>query len=109
MALVQSLHSLPLEEVAPDSAMIKNLSRSSILTQRRRVKVQSQTGPTYGSALGNSGNTAPGGAGGRQIQFVIADSQGLIDPSSINILYNVQVSGSGTACMDDGKGCHCVC
>jgi hypothetical protein len=102
MALVQSLHSLPLEEVAPDSAMVKNLSRSSILTQRRRVKVQAQTGPTYGSALGNAANNAPGGAGGRQIQFVIADSQGLIDPSSINILYNVQVSGTGTTCMDDG-------
>ena len=37
MSLVQSLHSMPMEEVVPDSAMVKGLSRSSILTQRRRV------------------------------------------------------------------------
>jgi len=62
MSLVQSLHSMPMEEVVPDSAMVKGLSRSSILTQRRRVRVPAQTGISYGAS--------GAGAGGRQIQFV---------------------------------------
>jgi hypothetical protein len=94
MSLIQSLHSMPMEEVVPDSAMVKGLSRSSILTQRRRVRVPAQTGIQYGS------NGA--GGGGRQIQFVVADAGGLLDPASVNILYNAQVSGSGTAVLDDG-------
>ena len=85
---------MPMEEVVPDSAMVKGLSRSSILTQRRRVRVPAQTGIQYGS------NGA--GGGGRQIQFVVADAGGLLDPASVNILYNAQVSGSGTAVLDDG-------
>lgn len=94
MSLIQSLHSMPMEEVVPDSAMVKGLSRSSILVQRRRVRIPAQTGISYG-ATGT-------GAGGRQIQFVIADAGGLLDPASINILYNAQVSGTGTAVLDDG-------
>jgi len=93
MSLVQSLHSMPMEEVVPDSAMVKGLSRSSILTQRRRVRVPAQTGISYGA----------NGAGGasRQIQFVIADAGGLLDPASVNILYNAQVTGTN-AVLDDG-------
>ena len=90
-------HALPFEEVVPDSAMVKGLTRSSILVQRRRVRVVPQTGISYGSA----------GAGGanRQIQFVVADAGGLLDPSSINLIYNVQTSGTATGaqfvCVDD--------
>jgi len=84
-----------MEEVVPDAAMVKGLSRSSILTQRRRVRVPAQTGISYGA------NGANGG--GRQIQFVVADAGGLLDPASVNILYNVQTSGTAASLpvMDD--------
>jgi hypothetical protein len=75
-----------MEEVVPDAAMVKGLTRSSILTQRRRVRVPAQTGISYG-ANGSGG-------GSRQIQFVIADAGGLLDPASINVLYNIQVSSA---------------
>jgi len=90
-------HALPFEEVVPDSAMVKGLTRSSILVQRRRIRVVPQSGISYGSA----------GAGGsnRQLQFVVADAGGLLDPSSINLIYNVQTSGTATGaqfvCCDD--------
>jgi hypothetical protein len=73
-----------MEEVVPDAAMVKGLTRSSILTQRRRVRVPFQTGISYGS-------NGTGGAS-RQLQAVIADAGGLLDPASINVLYNIQVS-----------------
>jgi len=73
-----------MEEVVPDAAMVKGLSRSSILTSRRRIRTPFQTGISYGV----------NGAGGasRQLQAVISDAGGLLDPASINILYNIQVS-----------------
>ncbi len=73
---------------------VKGLSRSSILTQRRRVRVPAQTGASYGAA--------GTGAGGRQVTFVIADAGGLLDPSSIVISYNEQVTGTGVVVPDDG-------
>ena len=93
-ALVASNQLMPLEEVIPGAMAVKGLSRSSILTQRRRVRVPAQTGTSYGSA--------GSGAGGRQITWVIADAGGLLDPSSIVITYNEQVSGTGTVVPDDG-------
>ena len=110
MSLIQSLHSMPMEEVVPDSAMVKGLSRSSILTQRRRVRVPAQTGISYGS-------NGTGGAS-RQIQFVVADAGGLLDPASINVLYNIQVSSVTNPTLvvsDEGHpftrkyACVCVC
>jgi hypothetical protein len=87
-----------MEEVVPDAAMVKGLTRSSILTQRRRVRVPAQTGISY--------STAPGkGGGSRQIQFVIADAGGLLDPASVNVLYNIQVSSTTNPTLvvaDDG-------
>jgi len=109
-SLVQSTHSMPMEEVVPDAAMVKGLTRSSILTQRRRIRVPFQTGISYGS-------NGTGGAG-RQLQAVIADAGGLLDPSSINVLYNIQVSSAGASTQvvsDDGHpftrkyACGCVC
>jgi len=84
----------PFEEVVPDAAAVKGLSRSSILTQRRRVRAPPQTGINYGAA--------GAGGGGRQLQFVVADAAGLLDPASIVINYNVQTSGAGQVAADDG-------
>ena len=52
-------------EVVPEAARVQGLTRSSILTQRRRCKIPPQTGPTAGSAGAGGGNT--------QMQFLIAD------------------------------------
>ena len=52
-----------------------------------------QTGITYGA------NGA--GGGGRQLQFVVADAGGLLDPASIDIVYNIQTSGTVVS-ADDG-------
>jgi len=93
-SLVQSSHSLPMEEVVPRAASVQGLSRSSILTARRRVRAAPQTGVSYGSA-GASG-------GSQQIQFVIADQGGLLDPASIALVYNIRTSGTGVETPDDG-------
>jgi hypothetical protein len=88
----------------PDAAMVKGLSRSSILTQRRRIRTPFQTGISYG-ANGTAGAS-------RQLQAVIADAGGLLDPASINVLYNIQVSSASnpTAVVaDEGKMCLCAC
>jgi len=55
-------------EVVPEAARVQGLTRSSILTQRRRVRIPPQTGPSYGSAGAGAGNT--------QLQFLIADQGG---------------------------------
>jgi hypothetical protein len=108
---VQSAHSMPMEEVVPDAAMVKGLSRSSILTQRRRIRVPAQTGISYSTAPGQGGSS-------RQIQFCISDAGGLLDPASINVLYNIQVSSPSnpTAVVSDDAhpftrtyACVCVC
>jgi hypothetical protein len=69
------------------------MSRSSILTQRRRCRVTPQSGQNYGSAGTGGGNS--------QIQVLISDQGGLIDMRSIVVNYNIQTTGSG-ACPDDG-------
>jgi hypothetical protein len=94
MALVTSNQTSPFEEVVPASIAVKGVSRSSILTQRRRVRAPPQTGIRYGAAGANGGNN--------QIQFVIADAGGLLDPASVSLVYNVQTSGTGTPVVDDG-------
>jgi len=83
----------PYSEVVPDSAKITSMSRSSILTQRRRCRITPQSGANYG--------TAGAGAGNAQIQFLLADQGGLLDPSSIVLNYTLEVSGTST-CPDDG-------
>jgi hypothetical protein len=85
----------PFTEVVPDSAQFGAPERSSILTQRRRARVTPQTGPSYGSA--------GAGAGGAQIQFLLADQGGLLDMRSIVLNYTIQTyASSTTACPDDG-------
>ena len=93
-SLVQSSQGLPMEEVVPRAASVQGLTRSSILTARRRVRAAPQTGVTYGSAGANGGN--------QQVQFVIADQGGLLDPSSVAIVYNMRTTGTGNEVADDG-------
>jgi hypothetical protein len=76
----------PFTEVVPESAQFGAPERSSILTQRRRCRVVPQTGGAYGSA--------GSGAGGAQIQFLVADQGGLLDPRSMAINYTIQTSGT---------------
>jgi hypothetical protein len=83
-----------MEEVVPRAASVQGLTRSSILTARRRVRAAPQTGVTYGSAGANGGN--------QQIQFVIADQGGLLDPASVAIVYNIKTYGAGAEVPDDG-------
>ena len=80
-------------EVVPDAARVTGLTRSSILTQRRRCRITPQSGQNYGS--GGSG------AGNSQLQFLIADQGGLVDPRSIVLNYFIQTSASAVV-PDDG-------
>ena len=73
-------------EVVPEAARVQGLSRSSILTQRRRVKIPAQTGPTSSPSS--------------QIQFLIADQGGLVDPRSICLNYTILTTTA--AVPDDG-------
>ena len=85
----------PFTEVVPASAQFGAPERSSILTQRRRARVTPQTGSSYGSA--------GQGAGGAQVQFLLADQGGLLDMRSIVLNYTIQTyASSTTACPDDG-------
>ena len=88
---------LPFEEVVPESARFTGLSRSSLLTQRKRVRVVPQGGRTAGIQTGTSAGT---GGGGTQLQFLVADKGGLVDMRSMTINYWIRTTGS--AAPDDG-------
>ena len=92
----QSGDLLPFSEVVPASAQFGAPEKSSILTQRRRVRVTPQTGPSAGA----SGT----GADGTQIQFLVADQGGMLDMRSIVLNYtiNTNSSSSSTQSPDDG-------
>lgn len=83
--LYQSGAQLNMEEVVPMAAAVKGLTRSSILTQRRRIRIQAQGGRDYGSFS----TTQCSGGGNQQIQFLLSDAGGLVDPASINLVYNI--------------------
>lgn len=89
---------MPFTEVVPASAQYGPGEKSSILTQRRRVKISPQTGTTAGVAASGTG------AGGSQIQFLIADQGGLLDLSSVVVNYTIYTNSasSSTQCPDDG-------
>ena len=88
----------PMEEVLPAALAVKNLSRASVLTQRRRVRVAPQTGVNYGPSPPTSSNNAAQ----QQIQFLVSDQGGLLDPSSVCVVYNIQTTGTGNEVPDDG-------
>ena len=79
---------MPVEEVVPDAAMVKGVSRSSLLTGRRRIRLQPQTGT---SASANS-----------IIQFVLADSSSLLDLNSAVLSCTATTTGTGDTAFDDG-------
>ena len=95
--LYQSGAQMPMEEVVPGAASVRGLTRSSILTQRRRIRIGAQTGRDVGTGVG--GSTAAGG-GNQQIQFLLSDAGGLVDPSSICLVYN-WVTSTANVCPDD--------
>lgn len=90
----QSGELMPFTEVVPASAQFGAPERSSILTSRRRMRIPPQTQQNVG--------TAGAGAGGQQIQFLIADQGGMLDLRSVVLNYTIQVSGASTPCADDG-------
>lgn len=77
-------------EVVPEAAKMSQLSKSSLLTQRRRVRITPQTGSSAGPS--------------QQVQFLLSDGGGLCDLRSIVINYTMAVTGTGTTVPDDG---HC--
>jgi len=85
---------LPLEQVVPGALAMKGLSTSSLIVQRRRCRIVPQTGPNVGAS--------GAGAGNRQINFVINEHNGLLDPASMSIAYNISTTGTGNDCPDDG-------
>ena len=93
-ALNQSGDLSPFEEVVPESTRFTGLSKSSLLTQRRRVRIVPQGGRTAGSAGAGGANT--------QIQFLVADQGGLIDMRSMVVNYWIQCKTGSNAVPDDG-------
>jgi hypothetical protein len=91
----QSGDLLPFSEVVPASAQFGAPERSSILTQRRRCRVTPQTGSSVGVVA------TPGGGGGQQIQFLVADQGGLSDMRSVVINYTIFTTGTSVG-PDDG-------
>lgn len=85
----------PFTEVVPGALQFGAPEKASIVTQRRRARVTPQTGPNYGSA--------GQGAGGAQLQFLIADQGGMVDMRSVVLNYTIQTYATGTTvCPDDG-------
>ena len=84
----------PFSEIVPSAISLDKPTKSSIVTARRRVKISPQTGPSVGSAGANGGS--------QQVQFLIADQGGLLDPRSVVLNYTIQTSGAATPCPDDG-------
>ena len=87
-ALNNNYLGFPVEETVPDAAMVKGVSRSSLLTGRRRVKINPQTGTSAGP---NS-----------IAQWVLADSSSLLDLNSAVITATVTTTGTGDVALDDG-------
>ena len=75
-------------EVVPESAKMGQVSKSSLLTQRKRCRLSPQTGPTAGPS--------------QQVQFLLADGNGLVDLRSVVVKYTMTVAGTGSVCPDDG-------
>lgn len=96
--LQQSGDQKPYSEIIPDNLRAGGLTKASSIVQRRTVRVAPQTGPNYGILTGASAGT---GAANSQIQFLVADQGGLVDPRSFRLNYTIRTSGTG-ACPDDG-------
>jgi hypothetical protein len=84
----------PFSEIVPSAISLDKPTKSSIVTARRRVKIVPQTGP-------NAGSSAAGG-GSQQVQFLVADQGGLLDPRSVVLNYTINTGGAAAPCPDDG-------
>jgi hypothetical protein len=76
------------QEIVPEAAKVGGLTKSSLLTQRRRCRVSPQTGPS----------STPS----QQVQFLISDAGGLLDPRSMVLNYTLTATGTAPVCPDDG-------
>lgn len=72
----------PFSEVIPESVNLKGLTKSSILTGRRRVRVIPQTGTSYG----------PDGNKPMQCNILLQDSAGLLDLQSCVLSFRLRTS-----------------
>lgn len=79
---------IPMTDVVPASAKLGGVSKSSILTGRRRIRFQPQTGTT----------ASPGSI----VQFVLADSTCLLDVNSVVFSCKATTTGTGSTALDDG-------
>jgi hypothetical protein len=84
----------PFSEIVPSAISLDKPTKSSIVSARRRVRVVPQTGPSAGASGANGGS--------QQVQFLVADQGGLLDPRSIVLSYFIQTSGAALPCPDDG-------
>ena len=74
-----------ISEVVPRALELSSLSKSSLLTGRRRIRVIPQTGQTYGASTGaNLGTGKPTLA-----NILLQDSAGLLDMQSVVLSMNV--------------------
>ena len=99
--LAHNFMGMPVEEIIPDAAMVRGVSKSSLLTGRRRVRLAPQTSASAGTY---TSATAGNSANGNLIQFVIADSTSLLDMNSAVLSGTVQVFGTSASrpVLDDG-------
>lgn len=74
-------------EVVPESAKMGQLSKSSLLTQRKRIRLTPQTGSSSGPS--------------QQIQFLLSDGSGMLDLRSVVINFTMKTLGSGSVAPDD--------
>jgi hypothetical protein len=91
---------LPIDRVVPEAGdLAKSLTASEILVGRRTIRWQPQTGTQVGTTTGGQS------AAGQIPQFVLADSTGLLDTSTLRIGYTKKClsTTNGTAiAFDDG-------
>lgn len=75
-----------ISEVVPRALELSSLSKSSLLTGRRRIRVIPQTGQTYGGP-------SPSGGGGQPTiaNILLQDSAGLLDMQSVVLSMNLRV------------------
>ena len=88
-ALNTNYSGVSFNEVVPDSAMIGDVSRSSLLTGRRRVKVSANGAPT---------SVGPN----QQVQWSLSDGSSLLDLNSVLISCKVKTTGTNDTTMLDG-------
>lgn len=102
--LAANFMGVPVEELIPDAAMVKGVSRSSLLTGRRRVRLQPQTSASVGTWTSATSGTS---ANGQIIQFVLADSTSLLDLNSLvfsctSQTFGTNAAGANGTALDDG-------